>query len=180
MYSSSSNSVSQNVGKGSSTIILTQDNVENTNGLNNTLVYNFPSSINLSNSQIGVVSAGMYYCWSNVNAANGNNKFSYNWLSTFPSSTLVRNVLTVSSFANSTVQINELLASSNLLNTLSVVSQPSSTSFVVSQTLSSRSFTDVAAIVNGSGTGSVWSYSSSTCVIQVNSATTPFLVGMTL
>ena len=61
MYSSSSNSVSQNVGKGSSTIILTQDNVENTNGLNNTLVYNFPSSINLSNSQIGVVSAGMYY-----------------------------------------------------------------------------------------------------------------------
>ena len=46
MYSSSSNSVSQNVGKGSSTIILTQDNVENTNGLNNTLV--IPSPVQLT------------------------------------------------------------------------------------------------------------------------------------
>ena len=51
MYSSSSNSVSQNVGKGSSTIILTQDNVENTNGLNNTLVYNFPKKIPFAANQ---------------------------------------------------------------------------------------------------------------------------------
>ena len=167
--------VSNNSGKGSSTIILTQANVDKANGLNNSLTYSFPSSVNLSNSQIGVVSVSMYYCWSNVNAANGNNKFSYNWQSTFPSCTLVKNVLTVPSFVNTTVLINELLASSNLLNTLSVVSQPSSTSFVVSQTLSSRSFTDVAAIVNVSGIGQMGSYSSSTCVIQVNSASTPFL-----
>ena len=143
---------SQNQGKGSSTIILTQANVEQ-NGLNNSFLYNFPSSINLSNSQIGVVSASMYYCWSNINNIANNNKFSYNWLSIFPSCTLVNNVLTVPNFANTTVQINELLASSNLLNTLSVVSQLSANSWVVSQTLPSTSFTDVAAIVNGSGTG---------------------------
>ena len=92
----------------------------------------------------------------------------------------MNNVLTVPSFSNTTVQINELLASSNLLNTLSVVSQPSANSWVVSQTLPSTSFTDVAAIINGAGTGQMGSYSSSTCVIQVNSASTPFLVGMTL
>ena len=134
----SSSGGSPNQGKGSSTIILTQANVDQ-NGLNNSFTYNFPSSINLNNSQIGVVSASMYYCWSNINSIANNNRFSYTWQSIFSSCTLVNNVLTVPSFSNTTVQINELLASSNLLNTLSVLSQPSSTSFVVSQTLPSTS-----------------------------------------
>ena len=95
--------VSNNSGKGSSTIILTQANVDKANGLNNSLTYLFPSSVNLSNSQIGVVSASMYYCWSNINSIANNNRFSYNWLSSFPSCTLVNNVLTVPNFANTTV-----------------------------------------------------------------------------
>ena len=176
--------MSTNSGKGSSTIILTQANIEQ-NGLNNSLSYQFPSSINLSNSQIGVVSVSMYYCWSNISSINGNNRFSYDWISSFPSCTLVSNVLTIPNSANTTIQISELLASSNLLNSLSVVSKPSSNAYVVSQTLSSRSFTDTPASIffSGAGTGSMVSYTSSSCVIQlnnINTANNPFFVGMTV
>ena len=177
--------MSTNSGKGSSTIILTQANVDTTNGLNNSLSYQFPSSINLSNSQIGVVSVSMYYCWSNISSVNGNNRFSYDWISSFPSCTLVSNVLTIPNSANTTIQISDLLASSNLLNSLSVVSKSSSNAYVVSQTLSSRSFTDTPASIffSGAGTGSMVSYTSSSCVIQlnnINTANNPFLVGMTV
>ena len=104
----------------------------------------------------------MYYCWSNVNAANGNNAFSYDWTSTLNSIPIVNNVLTVP--ANTSLKTSELI--SQLPNTLYSVSTVSSNSFKVSQSLSADYFVDGAGSIDA--TGNAVSQTSTSCVISVN------------
>lgn len=50
------------------------------NGLNSTLVYNFPNSVTFKNHQIALINANLYYAWQNINDTTlQNNKFSYTW-----------------------------------------------------------------------------------------------------
>jgi hypothetical protein len=51
--------------------------VPNTN--NTTLVYNFPSSVDLTGAMVAVSNISMYYSWDNINITYGNNTFSYVW-----------------------------------------------------------------------------------------------------
>lgn len=62
-----------------STIIFTSRNiVANTN--NNTLVYNFPSSVKFDDHSVAVAQCNMFYSWTNINASPlNNNKFSYTY-----------------------------------------------------------------------------------------------------
>lgn len=71
----------QNISKGQSQIILTQDNITSTDGSNSTLTYVFPSSVSFTNHAIALVSAQMYYCWNNIGNQQTllNNTFSYTW-----------------------------------------------------------------------------------------------------
>jgi hypothetical protein len=63
------------------TIVLNQSNLVS-NGNNNTLVYNFPNSVQFPNHEIAVQSISLYYSWSNINASPlANNTYSYNWVS---------------------------------------------------------------------------------------------------
>lgn len=62
-----------------STIVLNQSNLVTSNGFYNTLVYNFPNSVQFSNHEIAVQSVAMYYSWANISAALGNNVFTYSW-----------------------------------------------------------------------------------------------------
>jgi len=48
-------------------------------GKNNTLVYNFPNSIQLKDKQIAVSKIIMYYSWFNILSSYLNNSFSYTW-----------------------------------------------------------------------------------------------------
>ena len=63
------------------TIVLNQSNITNTDGYNNTLVYNFPNSFSFPNHEIAVQSVSMYYSWANVNNTSLNNyQFTYTWV----------------------------------------------------------------------------------------------------
>lgn len=76
----STTAVSQNTGKGASTLILNQNNLVASDSTNSSFVYNFPSSVSFPNHKIAVQSITMYYSWVNISAALGNNTFSYNWI----------------------------------------------------------------------------------------------------
>ena len=47
---------------------------------NNTLVYNFPSSVDLTGAEIAISNITMYYSWQNISAELNNNTFSYVWV----------------------------------------------------------------------------------------------------
>ena len=65
----------------SSSIVLNSTNIVG-NG-NNTLVYQFPSSVTFPHHEIAVQSISMYYSWQNVNGTTlNNNKFQYSWIGT--------------------------------------------------------------------------------------------------
>jgi hypothetical protein len=51
--------------------------VPNTN--NTTLIYNFPSSVDLTGARIAISNITMYYSWDNINITYQNNTFSYQW-----------------------------------------------------------------------------------------------------
>jgi len=61
------------------TIVFNQSNIVQ-NGLNNTLIYNFPNSVDLTGAYIAVSNIYMYYAWDNINTTYQNNTFSYNWI----------------------------------------------------------------------------------------------------
>ena len=56
------------------TIVLNSNNIVN-DGNNNTLIYNFPNTVNFPHHEIAVQSINMFYSWVNISAALGNNKF---------------------------------------------------------------------------------------------------------
>lgn len=59
------------------TIVLTRDNIVD-NGKNNTMVYDFPNSVDLTGAEVAVSSITMYYSWENINASPlANNTFRY-------------------------------------------------------------------------------------------------------
>lgn len=59
-------------------VILNRTNiVPNTN--NTTLVYNFPTSVDLTGARIAISNISMYYSWDNININYSNNRFSYRW-----------------------------------------------------------------------------------------------------
>jgi hypothetical protein len=61
------------------TIVLNSENiVEGTN--NNTLVYNFPNSVDLTGAMIALSQVFMYYSWDNISSLLNNNRFSYVWV----------------------------------------------------------------------------------------------------
>lgn len=61
------------------TIVLSRANVV-ANGKNNTLTYNFPSSVDLTGAEVAVSNITMYYSWENINASPlANNTFKYYW-----------------------------------------------------------------------------------------------------
>lgn len=61
------------------TIVLTRGNVV-AGSNNNTLVYNFPNSVDLTGAEVAVSNITMYYSWENINATTlNNNKFNYYW-----------------------------------------------------------------------------------------------------
>lgn len=59
-------------------LILNQTNIVQ-NGQNNTLVYKFPNSADLTNKYIAVSSVSMYYSWFNINTIYSNNSIRYTW-----------------------------------------------------------------------------------------------------
>ncbi len=61
-----------------STIVMNMNNLVQ-DGLNSTLVYKFPTSIQLSKHEIAVQSVSMYNSISNINVAQNNNRFTYTW-----------------------------------------------------------------------------------------------------
>lgn len=61
------------------TIVFNQSNVIQ-NGFNNTLIYNFPNSVDLTGAYLAVSNIFMYYSWDNINSSYNNNLFTYNWV----------------------------------------------------------------------------------------------------
>lgn len=61
----------------SNTIVLNSSNIVGTD--NNTMVYNFPSSVNFKNHKVAVESISINYSWYNISQALNNNSFSYVW-----------------------------------------------------------------------------------------------------
>lgn len=62
------------------TIVLNSTNIVGTN--NNTLIYAFPNSVDLTGCEIAVSNITMYYSWDNINGTTlQNNRFSYFWTS---------------------------------------------------------------------------------------------------
>jgi len=62
-----------------STITFTQKNIV-PNSNNNTLIYQFPSSVNFTDHSVAVAQVNMFYSWTNINSTPlANNKFSYTW-----------------------------------------------------------------------------------------------------
>jgi len=49
------------------------------NGLNNTLVYQFPNSVNLKDKYVAVAQISLYYSWFNISTFLNNNVFTYTW-----------------------------------------------------------------------------------------------------
>lgn len=60
-------------------IVLNQNNIVQ-NGQNNTLVYKFPNSIDLTNKQVSISSIAMYYSWFNITQRYTNNTITYTWV----------------------------------------------------------------------------------------------------
>lgn len=60
-------------------LVLNSSNIEQQNGVYNSLVYNFPNSITLKNKYISVSQISMYYAWFNISTQYSNNTFSYTW-----------------------------------------------------------------------------------------------------
>jgi len=62
------------------TLVLNGTNI--VSGTNNsTLIYNFPSSVDLTGCEIAVSNLTMYYSWDNINSSPlANNTFSYQWV----------------------------------------------------------------------------------------------------
>lgn len=60
------------------TIVLNQNNIVPGSN-NNTLVYAFPNSVDLTGASIAVSNIQMYYSWDNINVLYTNNTFSYDW-----------------------------------------------------------------------------------------------------
>ena len=60
------------------TLVLNSNNVV-ADGLNNKLVFRFPSSAKFEKAYVAVASVSMYYSWFNVSAALGNNVIGYTW-----------------------------------------------------------------------------------------------------
>jgi hypothetical protein len=60
-------------------IVLSERNITNKGNGNNTLVYEFPSSVDLDNCYVAVVNANMYYSWFNVNTSLSNTFLSIVW-----------------------------------------------------------------------------------------------------
>lgn len=62
-----------------STITFTSRNIV-AGSNNNTLIYQFPSSVNFENHSVAVAQVNMFYSWTNINANPlNNNKFSYTY-----------------------------------------------------------------------------------------------------
>jgi len=62
------------------TLVLNETNIVGVN--NNTLIYSFPSSVDLTGCEIAVSNITMYYAWDNINAQTlQNNIFTYTWVS---------------------------------------------------------------------------------------------------
>jgi len=62
-----------------STITFTQRNIV-AGSNNNTLIYQFPSSVNFADHCVAVAQVNMFYSWTNINASPlNNNKFSYTY-----------------------------------------------------------------------------------------------------
>lgn len=62
------------------TIVLNETNIFGAN--NNTLIYQFPSSVDLTGCEVAVSNITMYYSWDNINSTTlQNNIFYYNWVS---------------------------------------------------------------------------------------------------
>lgn len=59
-------------------IVLNSSNLLN-DGRNNTFVYNFPNSVDLTNKYIAVSQITMYYSWFNISNELQNNKITYTW-----------------------------------------------------------------------------------------------------
>ena len=59
------------------TIVFNSSNIVGND--NNTLVYNFPSSVKFDNHSIAVESVSINYSWYNISAALDNNSFTYTW-----------------------------------------------------------------------------------------------------
>lgn len=72
-------------------IILNQNNIVQ-NGQNNTLVYRFPSSVDLTNKYISVSSVIMYYSWFNIDQKYSNNVITYTWTAGVVSTTYTINI----------------------------------------------------------------------------------------
>lgn len=62
-----------------STITFTSRNIVPSSN-NNTLIYQFPSSVNFDNHSVAVAQVNMFYSWTNINASPlNNNQFSYTY-----------------------------------------------------------------------------------------------------
>jgi len=60
------------------TLVLNSNNVV-ADGLNNKLVFKFPSSAKFDKAYVAVASVSMYYSWFNISASLGNNVIGYTW-----------------------------------------------------------------------------------------------------
>ena len=49
------------------------------NSNNTTLVYNFPTSVDLTGARVAISNISMYYSWDNININYANNIFTYQW-----------------------------------------------------------------------------------------------------
>ena len=62
------------------TLVLNETNIVGVN--NNTLIYSFPSSVDLTGCEVAVSNITMYYSWDNINAQTLQNSiFTYTWVS---------------------------------------------------------------------------------------------------
>jgi len=94
------------------TIVLNSTNLVQ-DGQNNTLVYNFPNSVQFKDDFISVAQVSMYYSWFNISTLLQNNVFTYSWV------TGVTNVIytiTIPDGLYEITTINELLQFSMIAN----------------------------------------------------------------
>lgn len=61
-------------------IVLNSSNVVQDGG-NNKLIYNFPTSVNLTGKYIAISSISMFYSWFNITQSANNNYFTFTWTS---------------------------------------------------------------------------------------------------
>jgi hypothetical protein len=62
------------------TIVLNENNIVGQN--NNTLIYGFPNSVDLTGAEVAISNITMYYSWDNINSTTlQNNVFTYEWVS---------------------------------------------------------------------------------------------------